>query len=147
MNQLPLIAVRVIRSIFTGASCRNSSTSSRSAARFVERSPSARMSAARGARASSRKSLVATARVSMVCSESKMASRSPASPVTNCCRLTTRSDSCWSRSATVFMTVVRLSIMLPMTASLSARESLSEATCDSRLWTVPPSPWKTWMIS
>ena len=36
---------------------------------------------------------------------------------------------------------------LPMTASLSASELVSEATWFSRLSTVPPSPWKTWMIS
>ena len=105
------------------------------------------MSADSGARASSRKPLVETASSSMVCSESKIASRSPARPVTNCWRLTTRSDSCWSRAASVPITVVRLSITLPMTSSLSARELVSDPTWASRLSMVPPSPWNTWMIS
>src|SRR5690606_5639077 len=53
LNQLPLIAVRVIRSILVGASCRKPSSTSPVSARLPARSSSARMSAASGRRASS----------------------------------------------------------------------------------------------
>ena len=38
-------------------------------------------------------------------------------------------------------------ITLPITASLSASDELSDATWLSSDSTVPPSPWNTWMTS
>ena len=80
LNQLLLIAVRVVRSSFVGAVCRNFSTRFPVSATLFESFPSPWMSAASGARACSRKSLVDVARASMVCSESKIAFRSSRQP-------------------------------------------------------------------
>ena len=74
-------------------------------------------------------------------------SRCPASPLTRRCRDTMRSDSSGDRTRMVVITVSRLVITLPIAASRSAIAEVSDAVEESRLSIVPPSPWKTWMIS
>ena len=80
-------------------------------------------------------------------SASPIALRSAASPDTNACNWAIVSDSLSSRLFSVSRTLLRLVMTRPMTASRSASALVSDAVCPSRLATVPPSPWNTWMIS
>ena len=70
-----------------------------------------------------------------------------ARPLTSCWSDTIRPDSRSSRALTVSRTVFRLVISEPITASRSAMVEVSDAVRASRELTVPPSPWRTWMIS
>ena len=83
----------------------------------------------------------------MESSDPRIASRSWDRPETNSRSLISRLDSSSSRSPSVTMTSLRLVISCPMIWSRLARVLVTEAVCASRLSSVPPSPWKTAMIS